>query len=598
MHAASREVEPPERNQATRPHSAIAHNDPRRFFAVRRCPMLKGPAIFCCWEDCSPLVNIEDSCLISDGLDRNVDYQEFAALSDAVSFVEDFLGCNSISIFDGSERLAAANIPLAEERLRDFTSVPRKRVRNSSDVAYLVDETARRPKKRSKSSNMALLKSPPLSFASGRTGRPPACGDSVEPQALAASFDGMSVQLSNRNSEKRGKAIDPEKRDKFQISFPQNVKRLEEFRDEYGDCDIPHRRGEYTTADGNSIDMVRFVGMGQWCNQVRNQIKIYQLSPKLSKLSRDQYLKLKGIGFCMHPQRYKEVPLKKRVWDDKKFKELEEFKEIHGHCIVPRDPKTPLRYWLDKVRTAYTDMKEGRPSTLTDEQISRLINLGFVLKSKVSQVSFDDYVNQWKAFKAQNSSGNKDPPSTSALGIWIARMRRKYKDYQKGLKTTISDAQVTRLDEIGFQWKSQHTHLNHQNKKRQPPKTFEQRFAELVEYKQKHGNLYVRKSYPGLGQSIFILTLQVLFVTNLLIEPLYLSYLTGQWVQAARRNTRKHLRGEKTTLTDEKINRLREVRWMQGAYFGFKESLLTFLIYQDRVCLREAAQTATSLCEQ
>ena len=51
-------------------------------------------------------------------------------------------------------------------------------------------------------------------------------------------------------------------------------------------------------------------------------------------------------------------------------------------------------------------------------------------------------------------------------------------------------------------------------------------------------------------------------------------------MQAVRRNTRKHLQGEKTTMTDDKINRLREVRLLQ-ANTPRKLLLLTLLQTED-----------------
>ena len=479
----------------------------RRFYAVRRCSNLRGPAIFCCWEDCSSLMRIDDTSEGSGARNNlSADYEEFEALSDAVAFVEAFLEGHRKSFCGLGQHVETSEMPIANDRIQNSRNLTRKRQRSADNLnsTAIRRGTEKRSRNQTYSISTALLKSPPAPVANFCHSPLPSGDDSLQPlaaaAAAAASYEtGASVESCSRTSKKSGKDDLHEKRDNFQKTFPHNVKRLEQFRAKYGDCDIPHRKGDYRTKNGKTIDMAEFVGMGQWCNQIRNQIKIYQLSPKLSKLRREQYLQLKGIGFCMDPRRFKEVPLKKKVWDEKKFVELEQFKEMHGHCNVPRDPKTPLRYWLDKVRTAYTDLKEGRPSTLTEEQISRLTNLGFVLKSKITQISFNDYVDQWKLFKAENPSGNRGPPSTSSLGIWIARMRRKYKEYQKGLKTTITAAQVTRLDEIGFQWKSRHTHLNYDNKKRQPPKTFEQRYAELVEYKQNYGNLYVRKSYPGLG---------------------------------------------------------------------------------------------------
>jgi hypothetical protein len=258
---------------------------------------------------------------------------------------------------------------------------------------------------------------------------------------------------------------------------------------------------------------------------MRTQLKVHQVSPASSLLSTEQALQLKTIGFCMIPTRYKQqLPNRKGFWNDTRYLELQAFYQLHGHGRVPvGKPKTSLRYWLDKMQTAYQELQQGRPTSLTPQDITKLNSCGFEL-AKNKSYSFDERSTQWLAFKAKHDDG-EDPLANSGLGRWIQHTRKKHVDFLEGNKTTLTRKQVDRLTEWGFQWKS-----NFPTPKFTPRKTFEERLVELAAYKIEYGDTLVPQIFPGLGI----------------------------WVASMRKDYAKLQRGEKSFMTAERIATLRD----------------------------------------
>ena len=70
-------------------------------------------------------------------------------------------------------------------------------------------------------------------------------------------------------------------------------------------------------------------------------------------------------------------------WDEH-FDRLVEFKSNHGHCHVPADFCADNEYhlgqWAVVQRLQHNRLMDGRPSSITAEQVERLNAIGFVWK--------------------------------------------------------------------------------------------------------------------------------------------------------------------------------------------------------------------------
>jgi hypothetical protein len=65
-------------------------------------------------------------------------------------------------------------------------------------------------------------------------------------------------------------------------------------------------------------------------------------------------------------------------WDES-YAKLQEYKEQHGNCLVPRtyEADQPFAKWVKTQRSEYQKMQRGEQSSMTDERIARLEELGF-----------------------------------------------------------------------------------------------------------------------------------------------------------------------------------------------------------------------------
>jgi hypothetical protein len=63
----------------------------------------------------------------------------------------------------------------------------------------------------------------------------------------------------------------------------------------------------------------------------------------------------------------------------KRISDLEDFRTLHGHALVPRDypPNRALALWVADMRSQYRQFREGQPSTLDDGRVAELESLGF-----------------------------------------------------------------------------------------------------------------------------------------------------------------------------------------------------------------------------
>ncbi len=167
-------------------------------------------------------------------------------------------------------------------------------------------------------------------------------------------------------------------------------------------------------------------------------------------------------------------------WDEW-FGKLVAFKERFGHCNVQagwkEDPS--LASWVDRQRL------RQKKSDLTDEQIRRLEDLGFVWdwQSIKSDETWMKWYEEMKAFKQQ--FGHCSPGINGEnipLGRWAVaqRVRRK--------KCVLDDDQIRRLDELGFIWDYQKVKVQ---------ETWMKRYRELEAYAREHGNPHVPRTHSA-----------------------------------------------------------------------------------------------------
>ena len=166
---------------------------------------------------------------------------------------------------------------------------------------------------------------------------------------------------------------------------------------------------------------------------------------------------------------------------------------------------------------------------------------GFVLEIPILK-RFEDAKRYWKLrwnrrlqqlirYKEKHGDFNVSAKkgANKQLGGWAKRQRAQYHLYRDGKKAKISTERIAKLNEIGFEWDLSHLNANQPNRG-----AWEAKLAQLVAYKEKHGDCNVLQKCQENKQ-------------------------LGNWVSMQRKNYQLRNKGKKSSMTDERIAKLNEI---------------------------------------
>ena len=210
----------------------------------------------------------------------------------------------------------------------------------------------------------------------------------------------------------------------------------------------------------------------------------------------------------------------KRAWNDR-YDELDVYKAEHGNCLVPQHypENKALGKWVDTQRTQYSLRIEGKHSHLTEERIKLLNEVGFEWSPQDN--SWNDLHRLLVEYEAEH--GNCLVPTVylknQALGTWVANQRAQYRLRREGKHSFLTEERIKLLNEVGFEWSHQGNSWN-------------DRYNQLVEYKNEHGNCLVPQRYSK-------------------------NKALGKWVGHQRANLGSE--GEKSQLAKDRIKKLDEL---------------------------------------
>ena len=151
-------------------------------------------------------------------------------------------------------------------------------------------------------------------------------------------------------------------------------------------------------------------------------------------------------------------PYQSEQWSAR-YQDLIEFRKERGHCLVPHKWKgnPELAQWVKRQRYQYKLKMQGRHSTLTDERLKCLNNMGFVWDSH--KATWDERYNELVAFRKIH--GHTNVPSGDSvypqLSVWVKCQRRQYRlfydtNLEERMKSTMTIERIQQLDSIGFIW--------------------------------------------------------------------------------------------------------------------------------------------------
>jgi len=258
-------------------------------------------------------------------------------------------------------------------------------------------------------------------------------------------------------------------------SFDERFTDLMDYKQKFGHCDVPQTNsGEYKS-------------LGNWCTNLRTAYKKIQKNETSNHtLTKDNIQKLEDAGFKWRVSTSSTF--------DERFAELMKFKEKVGHCNAPQKRSgeyKSLGSWCSDLRTSYKKIqkKETPKYKLTEENIQQLEDAGF----KLSLTTFDKRYAELMRYKEKVGHCNvpqKRSGEHKSLGNWCSGLRKAYKKIQneETPNCKLSEEHIRQLEDAGFKWSLS---------------TFDERYAELMRYKEKfhHCDVPQRGSveYPSLG---------------------------------------------------------------------------------------------------
>jgi hypothetical protein len=139
-------------------------------------------------------------------------------------------------------------------------------------------------------------------------------------------------------------------------------------------------------------------------------------------------------------------------WQER-FEELLQFRQKHGHFLVPNSfpPNQQLAQWVKRQRYQYKLKHSGHHSTLSNDREALLNSVGFVWDSHATLwfQRFQDLKN----FQMVHGHCNVPPNYHDAsLGLWAKHQRRQFRLARKNLDSTLTEERFNALNSIGFDW--------------------------------------------------------------------------------------------------------------------------------------------------
>eukprot|EP00591_Stephanopyxis_turris_P002410 CAMPEP_0195513210 /NCGR_PEP_ID=MMETSP0794_2-20130614/4917_1 /TAXON_ID=515487 /ORGANISM="Stephanopyxis turris, Strain CCMP 815" /LENGTH=623 /DNA_ID=CAMNT_0040641161 /DNA_START=70 /DNA_END=1938 /DNA_ORIENTATION=- len=197
------------------------------------------------------------------------------------------------------------------------------------------------------------------------------------------------------------------------------------YKQYFGNCEVPK-------------NFAMNKDLAKWVLHQREEYKLKEEGQK-SSLTDERINKLSKLGFSFTAEQV--------AWNEM-FAKLLAYKEQYGDVDIPSSHAaklSSLSQWIDRQRTQYKLKKQGQPCEITDERIERLSSIGF------SWIPWSDSYQNLLAHKEANGD-SMDSITCEALKDWFTQQRDCYQRKQEGKPSTMSEARLLKLNEIGVCW--------------------------------------------------------------------------------------------------------------------------------------------------
>jgi hypothetical protein len=312
-------------------------------------------------------------------------------------------------------------------------------------------------------------------------------------------------------------------RTELEDSWENCISLLKDYKAEVGHAKVPRRPNK--SLDKKYLPLCKFAG---WMTKFLEE---YKESPDKTHffLNTNRVVQLEELGFATTSPTRKinaRQELLTNVNFDTMLMEMKGLREMNAPIKTNRQ----LEWWIAEQRKEYAAFKNNQPSSLTPEKVAAMAEAGFPFE-KMKSPTWDERAVEWLEFKTRMG---RDPMREESLYQWVYKQRIKYKQKTEGKKNNLTEEQIKRLTDWGFTWEMKFQFPNMAR-----PVPWEERFQQLLKFKEENGNCQVHKNIP----------------------------ILGQWVKQQRKEYRFFVQGSKNSrMTQERIAKLSSI----GFDFGEK----------------------------
>jgi len=307
----------------------------------------------------------------------------------------------------------------------------------------------------------------------------------------------------NKNQQKPTAAVFSKGKDQRGAQWISNFQKLVQYKELNGHCRVPQN---YAVDD---------VNLGTWVSTQRQNYRKF-LAGKYSPMTQERIDQLNSIGF--------DWGAAQTGWE-KSFEKLVQFNGLHGHCQVPQNHSVDdvnLGIWVTTQRQEYWKFQEGLHSTMTQERSDALSKIGFDWGKQ--NIEWEAYFQMLQEF--QEVHGHCQVPrdysvNNYKLGSWANTQRAQYKIFKDGKYSPMTQERIDALEKIGFVWKLQIG--------------WEAHFQLLQEFQRERGHCRVPRTHS---------------VDNVKL---------GRWVSNQRSAYKRFKDGQRSTMTQERIDQLNSI---------------------------------------
>jgi hypothetical protein len=208
-----------------------------------------------------------------------------------------------------------------------------------------------------------------------------------------------------------------------------------------------------------------------------------------------------------------------------------------------------LKGWMTTQRKQYQRAKEGKPTLLSQDQVSKLGEVGFedvpYMPSGGSRgKSWEDMYAEMLKHRLMHSSFHVSSQQT-ALYHWVREQRMEYEKYVDGKPSALCINRIRKFNKVNFPWKADGRAFNSEN---DLPNSWEEMYGELLAFRIQFQSFDVPES-------------------NQLFS----------WIATQRSMRTRHLSKatDKSVLVEERIEKLHEIGfpWEARESIAAKESI-------------------------